>query len=135
MWYIHYVLHFTITHSFFKRQYQMCSKLHQPFWIFFNGYMFKTHCSSLEHKLKTFHACFNEQKGNKNFTFPISDNRLLSSSEQLKIGHKSLGFQSNMRKYAISIPGVLFPGVCLVDWCLKKSLWIYSQIQQNKKNI
>ena len=35
-------LHFTITHSFFKRQSQMCSRLHQLSWGKGNGYMSKT---------------------------------------------------------------------------------------------
>ena len=32
MWFIHYGLHFTINHSLFKRQSQICSKLHQISW-------------------------------------------------------------------------------------------------------
>ena len=36
-----------------------------------------------------------------------------------------------MGTYAIRIPGVL----CPVDWFLMASLWIYSQIPQNKKQL
>ena len=48
------------------------------------------------------------KKREKNkFTFPIFDNEFLSPSKQLKIGPKYIYiFKSNMRTYAIKIPGV-----------------------------
>ena len=59
------------------------------------------------------------------------DNKFLSSSRKLKIGPRYFIFQSNRRTYVITILGVL----CIVYWCLTKSLWIYSQISQNKQRI
>ena len=68
MWYIKYVLHIPITHSLLKSQSQMCSKLHQLSckkrqWIY------------VQDKLG---ACFNKQKGKKNFTFPIFESNILN---------------------------------------------------------
>ena len=58
-----YELHFTITHSLFKRQSQMCSKLHQLSWK-------KRQWIYVWDKLGSF---FNKKKGKKKFTFPICD--------------------------------------------------------------
>ena len=65
MWYIHYGLHIPITHSLFKRKYQMCSKVHQISCKQANGYMFKTNCSSIEHWYKKLGGVFNKKGGRK----------------------------------------------------------------------
>ena len=42
-----------------------------------------------------------------------------------------LFFQSSSSTYVITIPCVL----CLMGWCLTKSIWIYLQISQNKQQV
>ena len=91
MQYIRYGLHFKITHSLFKRQSQMCSKMHQLYWkmnriyvqdkLFINWSAIQKPC-----------ACFNRQKGKENSTFPILYKAFLSSSKPLKIGAKYFVF-------------------------------------------
>ena len=80
MWYIHYGLHFIINHSLFKRQYQMCSKLHQISWKKYNGCMFKTNCLSIDHWYKK----LGTKNGKNKFTCPIFDNKFLSLSKHSK---------------------------------------------------
>ena len=58
----------------------------------YNGYMFKTKCSSIEHQYKKLGACFNKKKDKNKFKCPIFDNKLLSSPKKLKIGHRDFIF-------------------------------------------
>ena len=51
-----------------------------------NGYMFKTNCSSIEHRYKKLDACFNKKRGKNKCTCPIFDNKFLYSSKQLRLG-------------------------------------------------
>ena len=60
--------------------------------------MFNTNCSSIEHKQKQLTNCLNKSKGNKKFTFPIFENKILSSPKTLKMA-KDCFFQPNMMKY------------------------------------
>ena len=131
MWYIHYGLHIQITHSFFKRRHRMCSKAHQIYWKQANGYIFETNWSSIEHQYKKLGDGFNKKMRNNKHTCPMFDNKLLASSKQIKCVPEIFFFQSKRRKYVNTIPGVL----CLVDWCLTISLWIYLKIPQNKQRI
>ena len=130
MWYIHYGLHFTITHSLFKSQSQMCSKLHQLFW----KKKARDICSrQTVHHLNTNTknlVLFLTKKGGIAISHSqFSTTNSYPQQNNYKLGLNILFFQSSMRTYATTIPGVL----SLVYWYFTTSLWIYSQIPQNKK--
>ena len=93
--------------------------------------MFETNCSSIEHRYKKLGDGYNRKRGKNKYTCPMFDNEFLASSKQLKKFPEISFFQSNRRTYVITTPGIL----CLVDWCLTTSLWIYLQISQNKQRI
>ena len=68
-------------------------------------YIFDDNCSSLEQRYKTLVTWFNKPKGKKKFTFPVFDNKYLSSSKTLSIGPKYFFFfQLNIMTYVIQCP-------------------------------
>ena len=50
-----------------------------------NGYMFKTNCSSIEHRYKKLGDGFYKKRGNNRYTYPTFDNEFLASSKQWKL--------------------------------------------------
>ena len=77
--------------------------------------MFERNCSSLDQGFRKIVYCYNKQKGKKNLTSPILDNKLLSSYKQLKIDPKCCVFpirNEDMCKYN---PQCFMPGVLMLD--------------------
>ena len=114
MWSIHYGLHFTITHSFFKRQFQICSKLHQLSWE-------KRQCIYVQDKLfvtwtpiQRTCCLFKKTKGKNKLKFPIFENTLLSSPKQSKIGHKYFIFNQEWGHMILQSP--VFYIWCIDSW-------------------
>ena len=79
----------------------MCSKVPKILENKFNGYMFKTNFSSIEHWYKKLGDGLTKIDNIK-FTCPMFDNKLLASSKQLKLGPRYFIFpikQENICNY------------------------------------
>ena len=79
------------------------------------GHMFEKNCLSLHHQFRRIVACYNKQKGKKKLTFPIFDNKLLSSSKNWKLALNIVFFQIKHEDMCDYNPQCFMSGGLILD--------------------
>ena len=93
-----------------------------------NGLISQKNCSSIKQRYMKIGDGLQRKRGKNKHKCPMFDNNFLASSNQMKLCTTDYILQSNRTTYIITILCVL----CLVDWWLTTSLWIY--LQRAQKN-